>query len=500
MQLADNPLTPDLRILAENVKKQSLSSMIFTQNREKDFCRTLGDLEVDITRQRITPEILNALYRLARHGDVKGQIDAMLAGEAINYSEKRPIGHMAMRHPDRQKTAEWKKITLFTEEIRREKKYTDIVNIGIGGSELGPAMVSTALHPFSNSMRVHYVSNLDPAHMHDVLQFCKPESCLFIVTSKTFTTAETLQNAKLATKWLKKAGIDKSALIAVTVASQKAADWGAGRVFEFPEGVGGRYSLWSAVSLPVILSIGIEHFTDFLSGAYAIDAHIISAPDTENIPLLLALLRVWNRNFLHYPSHGIIPYNQRLMRLPAWAQQLEMESNGKGVDRFGKKLKIPASPLIWGETGTNAQHSFFQYLHQGLDIVPLDILLPRQPIGCDALEGSKESHYSLAINAIAQAEALACGSENIAEPHRHFSGNRPSSVISWGKTTPYAVGRLLALYEYITIFSGFLWGINSFDQWGVELGKQRANELQSGGLKDFSPVARRFITRLNQSS
>ena len=338
--------------------------------------------------------------------------------------------------------------------------------------------------------------------MHDALGKCTPQKTLFIITSKTFTTAETMANAAIARNWLEKHGVDASkAMVAVTAAGPQAREWGIDpqHIFTFAEGVGGRYSLWSPVGLATMIAIGRANFAGMLAGGYAMDCHVQQAELQANIGVIMGLLRVWHRSYLHRPAYGLIPYDQRLAQLPAWAQQLEMESNGKAVDRHGHGLQRPAGPLLWGAPGTNAQHSFFQWLHQSLDVIPIDVLVAMQPAAGLDQAASWDSHKALAINAVAQAEALALGTTNSDEPHRHFPGNRPSVLISWDKTTPYALGRLLALYEHTTVISGFIWDVNSFDQWGVELGKHMAKQLQSGvGVDAFSPAAQAFLHRLNK--
>jgi len=385
--------------------------------------------------------------------------------------------HMAQRSQAMRESADFARLAGFADEIRKSK-VTDVINIGIGGSDLGPAMVSAALAHFRSGPQIHYVSNVDPSHLHDVLKDCDPGRTLVIVTSKTFTTAETMRNAELARAWLLAGGVADAAarMVGVTAAPAKAGEWGlaADRIFGFDEGVGGRYSLWSSVGLPVMIGIGPDAFAALLAGAAEMDAHFQTAPLAENLPVIMGLLRVWNRNCLGYPTHGIMPYDQRLALVPAWAQQLEMESNGKSVTRTGEQLDYASAPVIWGAAGTGCQHSFFQALHQGTDIVPLDILVPLQPAGLTLAGNWADSHRMLVANALAQAEALAVGSPNAEEPHRHFAGGRPSSLISWQRTTPAVLGQLLALYEHTTIVTGFLWDVNSFDQWGVELGKVMA--------------------------
>ena len=348
---------------------------------------------------------------------------------------------------------------------------------------------------------MHYVGNVDPHALYDILAQCDPRSTLFIMTSKTFTTNETLANAGLAKGWLEQNGVaPDAAMVAVTAYQKRAVDWGIdpARIFDFDEAVGGRYSLWSAVGLSVMIAVGSTAFDQLLDGARAMDKHFETAPFASNIPVIMGLLRVWHRSYLGHMAYGIMPYDQRLARLPAWAQQLEMESNGKSVTRHGKPLDQPAGPLIWGEVGVNGQHSFFQWLHQSVDIIPIDILIARKPVNLLDDAAWRASHRTLAINAVAQAEALAVGVEQADAPHRHSPGNRPSLMVSWEATTPYALGRLLALYEHITIVSGFVWDVNSFDQWGVELGKKMAHDLASkSDLDGFSLAAKAFLNRLN---
>ena len=463
---------------------------------------SLDDLSVDMTRQPVTPASLSGLLQLADAAGLKQNIDDMLAGQPVNLTENRPAVHTVLRSPEYRRTDEFAALCSFVDDIRAQGCYQHVVNIGIGGSDLGPAMVYRGLTACHSGPAVHFVGNIDPSDLNDVLALCQPETTLFVITSKTFTTAETMANAALARGWLDAAGCRASDHMAgVTAAPERAAEWGldADRIFAFDEGVGGRYSLWSSVGLAVMLGIGTDHFCQLLDGAHAMDAHFATADFAQNLPVLLGLLRVWHRSFLNRTSYGLMPYDQRLGRLPAWAQQLEMESNGKSVDRQGNILLMGSGPLIWGEPGTNGQHSFFQWLHQGTDIVPVDILVPRHPHGIDQFGGAADSHRTLAINAVAQAEALALGASNTDQPHRHFAGNRPSVLISWDRTTPFALGRLLALYEHITVVSGFIWGLNSFDQWGVELGKQMASQLSKDASgKGFSRSAQAFLSTLDE--
>ncbi|NCF47895.1 MAG: glucose-6-phosphate isomerase [Bacteroidetes bacterium] len=482
----DTPAFANLQAEAERLSAVHLADLLGDDVRARALVWQMDDLRVDLSRQLLTPSTMSDLLSLAQTCSLEAKIKALFAGDRINFSENRPVVHMAQRGQQRINSAEFKRLCDFAENIRRRAgagDIRDVINIGIGGSDLGPAMVSAALAYLADGPRIHYVSNVDPSHLHDVLLGCEAANTLVIVTSKTFTTAETLRNAALARGWL---GSDGAGMVAVTAASDIAADWGiaADRIFDFDEGVGGRYSLWSAVGLPVMIGLGSAQFTRLLEGGAAMDAHFRDTPATMNLPVILGLLRVWNRNFLGLPTHGIMPYDQRLWMLPSWAQQLEMESNGKSVNTAGSPLDYATTPVIWGAAGTGAQHSFFQSLHQGHDIVPLDILLPLTPAGLSLDKNSSDqdwqsSHRVLAANAVAQAEALAVGSPNVGEPHRHFPGGRPSSIISWTVSDAFSIGRLLALYEHVTIASGFIWDVNSFDQWGVELGKAMAKQVEA---------------------
>ena len=487
-----------LKSAAKRLKEVHLAELMQLPDRA-DFIFEFEDLELDCTRQPLDAASLSLLLELADKRGLARFMDSMFAGEAINLSENRPVVHCDLRAPEYLQSDAFKTLSAFAESVRDDKDITAVVNLGIGGSDLGSAMVVRALAGAHDGPACHFVGNICPTDLNDVLARCDPHKTLFIVTSKTFTTAETLTNALIAKAWLAEAGVGVDSMVAVTAYESRARDWGIERVFAFAEGVGGRYSLWSAVGLAVMVAIGRDRFCAMLAGAHAMDCHVKTADYAQNLAVIMGLIRVWHRDYLGATSYGLMPYGQRLARFPAWAQQLEMESNGKGVDRNGKPLPRPAAPLIWGEAGTNSQHSFFQWLHQGIESVPIDILIARQPAeGLDDWGADwQASHKMLAINAVAQAESLALGAPNTDAPHRHFPGNRASLLLSWDKTTPYALGRLLALYEHITIISGFIWGVNSFDQWGVELGKQMVTRLQSGqGLDAFSPAARRFLKRI----
>ncbi len=498
MQLANNPIT---KIINEKLKHKNFSNInqfLADEERLSEFRYNLGDLNVDITRQSLDKEIKNDLINLAKKSDVKEKIKAMIAGSKVNISENRSVDHFNLRKIDRFASQEWAKLVNFSNDVLITKKYKYIVNVGIGGSYLGPMMTTQALKDFHEGPKIFYVSDIDPTDLSDVLEKCDPLKTLFIITSKSFGTLETLENSKIAKNWLSSASKSiNDAMIAVTSSKDKAIKWGFNdqNIFYISENIGGRYSLWSSVAIPIILSIGEDNFKDFLHGARTMDEHFINEDIENNIPIILALLRVWNRNFLNRNSHCIVPYSNRLAKLPSWAQQLEMESNGKGVDIEGKELIMPASPLIWGEVGTTAQHSFFQFLHQGLEIIPLDILLPLESSNKQRFQEANKNHRYLISNALAQADTLAKGSTNIINKNKNFLGGRPSTIISWKKNTPFIFGKLIALYENITIASGFIWNINSFDQWGVELGKKLALKIENNKDNDELTPASKILLK-----
>ena len=490
-----------LNTAASRLMATSMPSLMQLPNRNR-FIYQFEDLTVDCTRQPLDDDALACLLDLADVCQLRQRIDQMFCGEPINTTENQPVQHPEFRRPDHQNTADYQKCVDFAEAVRRNPNIAAVVNLGTGGSDLGPKMVTKALAGYHDGPDCYFVGNLCPTDLHDALGKCTPQKTLFIITSKTFTTVDTMANAAVARNWLEQHGVDAGkAMVAVTAAGLRAREWGIDpqHIFTFAEGVGGRYSLWSPVGLAAMIAIGRGNFSSMLAGGYTMDCHVQQAELQQNIGVIMGLLRVWHRTYLNRPAYGLIPYDQRLAQLPAWAQQLEMESNGKAVDRQGYSLQRPAGPLLWGAPGTNAQHSFFQWLHQSVDVIPIDVLVAMQPAAGLDQAASWESHKALAINAVAQAEALALGTINTDEPHRHFPGNRPSVLISWDKTTPYALGRLLALYEHITVISGFIWDVNSFDQWGVELGKHMAKQLQSEVRVDaFSPAAQAFLHRLNK--
>ena len=473
------------------------------------------DLLFDYSKTAVNDTITGLLERFAAEAGVAAKREAMFSGEIINITEKRAVLHTALRNrSNRPVMVDGKDVMLevnavldamgrFAEDIRsgaikgaKGGRITDVVNIGIGGSDLGPAMTTLALAPYHDGPRLHYVSNIDPAHIADTMKLLDPATTLFIIASKTFTTIETMTNAATARRFISDAlGEDavKHHFAAVSTALDKVAAFGIdpARVFGFWDWVGGRYSIWSAIGLPLMIAIGREDFGKFLDGAHAMDNHFRSAPLNRNIPVLLGLVGWYQRNILGYGSRAVIPYDQRLSRFPAYLQQLDMESNGKGVVMDGSPVEGSSGPVVWGEPGTNGQHAFFQLLHQGTDIIPVEFVIARQGFEPDL----RYQHELLMANCVAQGQALLKG-RTVAEakaqllaqgwedakadriaPHRYFSGNRPSITFVHDKLTPYALGRLIALYEHRVFVEGVLYGINSFDQWGVELGKELATGL-----------------------
>ena len=471
----------------------------------------LDDLTIDLSKERIDAEALEALFALACAAGVEELRDAMFAGQTVNTTENRAVLHTALRgstpapaEDDVQGTRD--SFLAFAEDVRGARivgaggRFTDVVNIGIGGSDLGPAMVARALSPDNDGPRMHFVSNVDGAHLADTVADLDPARTLVIVASKTFTTLETMANARLTRDWLGDHAAGQMAAVSTNLAACAKFGIPETRVFGFWDWVGGRYSVWSAIGLPVAIGIGAERFQAFLAGAAAMDRHFRDAPLERNLPVLLALVGIWRRNAMGWPTVALVPYDQRLERLPAYVQQLDMESNGKRVTRQGAAVTTATGAVIWGEPGTNAQHSFFQLLHQGTDVVPVDFIAAARPRAAD------DGHHAILLaNCLAQGQALAFGrtaeevtaemqaagkpAEEIARlvPHRTFPGNRPSTTILFRELDAFAVGRLIALYEHKVFVQGAIWGVNSYDQWGVELGKALAGDLIPV-LLDGAPV------------
>jgi len=466
----------------------------------------------DLSKNLVDSATLHFLLDLARECEIEPRRDAMLRGDAINTTEDRAVLHTALRAPrgpapfndDVHHVLD--AMLSYVETVRdtAASGIKHIVNIGIGGSDLGPQMVVPALDAFAHpGLTLHFVSNVDGHDITPVLRKLKPSETLFIIASKTFTTQETMANAHAAKAWFTAAGGTDTAkhFVATTTNVEAAATFGIKTTFGFWDWVGGRYSLWSSIGLPIALAIGADNFRALLAGAHAMDEHFAQAPAAKNLPLLLGLIDVWYRNFHGFTSRSVAPYHQGLKRLPAYLQQLEMESNGKRVDLDGETLPFATSPVVWGEPGTNGQHAYFQMLHQGTDVIPVEFILVKR--STHAMGGTSgalfeqldRQHTMLLANGLAQSQALMLGkttpqAQSEKAPtaskalapltlarHRTFPGNRPSTTLLLDQLTPRSLGALIALYEHRVFTSGALWGINSFDQWGVELGKALCNDL-----------------------
>ncbi len=483
---------------------------LFGENPERaeTFALEVDGLFLDYSKNRITDETRALLLALAEESGVRNAIDAMFSGEKINRTENRAVLHVALRNRSdtpievdgRDVMPEVNRVLQQMEAFARKvrdgewkghtgKRIRHIVNIGIGGSDLGPVMAYEALKPYSRrELSVRFVSNVDGTHLAEALRDIDPAETLFIVASKTFTTQETLTNAFSARDWLLAALKDEAAVgkhfVSVSTNAEKVRAFGidTANMFEFWDWVGGRYSLCSAIGLSLMVAVGPDHFYRLLDGFHAMDRHFADAPFEENMPVLLALLGVWYNNFFGAESHALLPYDQYLSRFPAYFQQCDMESNGKYIDKQGKRVTVQTGPIIWGEPGTNGQHAFYQLLHQGTKLVPSDFIgfnKSQNPLG--------DHHVKLMANFFAQTEALAFGktAEEVAAegtepelvPHRTFEGNRPTNTILADQLTPFVLGQLIALYEHKVFVQGVIWNIHSFDQWGVELGKALAGKI-----------------------
>jgi glucose-6-phosphate isomerase len=492
---------------------------LFANNpkRFEEFSLSLDDLLFDFSKNRINSETLDLLVKLAEQANLKGWIEKLFAGDKLNITENRAVLHVALRNRKNSPVlvdgenvmpkvnSVLAKMRDFTESVRNGtwKGYTGkeirhIVNLGIGGSDLGPVMATEALRPYwKEGLSVHFVSNVDGTDIAEKLRHVDPETTLFLVASKTFTTQETMTNARTARAWLiEKRGAQSAVrnhFVALSTNGKAVAEFGIdpNNMFEFWDWVGGRYSLWSAIGLSIACVIGMDKFEELLAGAHDVDEHFRTAPLAKNIPVVMALLGIWYANFFGAKSHAVLPYDQYLHRFPAYLQQADMESNGKSVDRESKKITdYTTGPIIWGEPGTNGQHAFYQLIHQGTELIPADFLMPlnsQNPVG--------DHHTLLASNCFAQTEALMRGKtadEARAElvksgmagtrieqlvPHKVFDGNRPTNTLLFNRLTPRTLGRLIALYEHKIFVQGIIWNVNSYDQWGVELGKQLANAI-----------------------
>lgn len=510
-----------------DIVSKSLKELFDTDDqRFNKFSIQFEDILLDYSKNRIDDETLALLIQLAKECSLKEAIEAMYSGEKINVTEGRPVLHIALRNrsntpiyvdgkdvmPDVNRVLDQMKA--FSEAIisgewkgYTGKAITDVVNIGIGGSDLGPVMVTEALKAYKNHLNLHFVSNVDGTHIVETLKAVNPETTLFLVASKTFTTQETMGNAHSARDWFLAGGATEAdvakhfAALSTNAAAVEKFGIDTKNMFEFWDWVGGRYSLWSAIGLSIALSIGFENFTDLLAGAHATDNHFKTAEFDQNIPVIMGLLGIWYNNFFEAETNVILPYDQYLHRFSAYFQQGDMESNGKHVDRNGKEVDYSTGPIIWGEPGTNGQHAFYQLIHQGTKLIPADFIAPAQshnPLG--------EHHNMLLSNFFAQTEALMNGKteevvieelkaagksdEEIAKiaPFKVFEGNRPTNSFLLKKITPYTLGALIAMYEHKIFTQGIIWNIYSFDQWGVELGKQLAGKILPE-LKDDAEVS-----------
>ncbi len=506
----------ELRAHAEDVAGMHLREHFAADPARFDsFHLDLGDLTLDYSKNRISRETISRLVALCTAADLDERREAMFSGQTINSTEGREVLHTALRNrSNRPVIVDGEDVMpavngvlegmgRFAEDVRRGRltgvkgdRFSHVVNIGIGGSDLGPAMAVAALTPYrGDGPKVLFVSNVDGAHLSDTLAELDPAKTLFLIASKTFTTSETMTNAGSARAWVADTlGEDAVgahfAALSTNLEAVSAFGIDTARAFGFWDWVGGRYSVWSAIGLPLAISIGFDNFLAFLDGAHRMDEHFRTAPWAENMPVLMAAIGVWNRNVLGLTSHGVMPYDQRLSRFAAHLQQLDMESNGKRVTLAGEPVDYQTGPVVWGEPGTNGQHAFFQLLHQGTDIVPCDFLIAAEP-----REQLADHHAKLAANCFAQTEALAFGKtedEVRAElaaaglepadidalaPHKTFPGNRPTNTLIYRCLDPATLGMLIALYEHRVFVQGVIWDINSFDQWGVELGKALASRL-----------------------
>jgi len=499
-QLTSSVTWKKLQQLADRSRQDRITDYFVSDpDRFNRMSLRLGELFLDYSKNKVSDEVMKALLDLAEHSPLRQRRAQMFSGDIINVTEKRPVLHTALRNrgdepiivngkdvmPDIR--ASLKKLETFSNKVRSGdwkgfsgKRIKNVVNIGIGGSDLGPNMVCRALlnyrHP---DMNFHFISNVDGQHIKKVLSGLDPETTLFIVSTKTFSTQETLLNAKSARRWFRDNTSPQADMtrhfVAVSTNQNAAMEFGISRdnIFEFWAWVGGRYSLWSSIGLPIALSIGYDRFIQLLEGAYEMDRHFMEAPLEQNMPVILALIGIWYINFLGAETQAIIPYDQALHQLPAFLQQLDMESNGKSVDMDGNPVDYATGPIVWGQTGSNGQHAFFQLLHQGTRFVPIDFIASLEPD-----EQTEEHHFALLTNMLAQANAFMNGDQkNGMLDFATCPGNRPSNILLLEKLSPRNLGALIALYEHKVFVQGAVWNINSFDQWGVQLGKRLATEI-----------------------
>lgn len=485
-------------------------------SRTERYSLRAGSIWLNYARNPLTQQVMSTLFKHARNRQLDDKIKALFSGLPINVSENRAVKHWLLRaplnHEDKDSIAVHRvldKMQSLTEKIENhtllEKPVTDVICVGIGGSELGSRLVYEALTMGKKqTIRVHFVANIDGMAIADAMMNCTPESTLFLIISKTFTTFETTKNFNTLKQWFCSQTSfnegdfwQRSCAITANVEGALAAGVPDSQIFEFWDWVGGRYSLWSSVGLPIAIACGMSAFRELLAGAHAMDEHFRKTPFENNLPVVLGLLHVWYSDYLHYPTRGVIPYAQNLKSLPEHLQQLEMESLGKSVTVQGKSLDFTTCPVVWGSVGSNAQHAFFQLLHQGTQIVPLDFIAAIEP--CDGLpseieEEMREHHTALLANCLAQSQSLMKGGDTGHDGHGHFAGNRPSNLLLMDKITPRSLGELIAAYEHKVLVQSTIWGINAFDQFGVELGKQMCHHIltQIDGEFDFSTIKQTF--------
>ncbi|MDR2839337.1 MAG: glucose-6-phosphate isomerase [Azonexus sp.] len=528
MKLTDSPAWQALSAHAASFSQHHLRDLFAADaGRFERFSRRCDGLLLDFSKQRIDAEAHRLLLDFAAAADIDGWRQKMLSGEIINHTEGRAVRHVALRAGEAappETRAVLAQMQDCCDSIHNgvwrgysNERITDVVNIGIGGSDLGPRMAARALAAAQQpDLRVHFVANVDAADIAPLLARLDPRATLFIIASKTFTTQETLINARTARAWLLAAAGSEEAVarhfIALSTARERTREFGIAdaNVFEFWDWVGGRFSLWSAIGLSLALAVGWSNFTQLLAGARAMDEHFANAPAADNLPLTLALLTLWNTDFLGAPSAAVLPYSQSLELLPAYLQQLEMESNGKQTDRAGQGIGVPTNPIVWGAAGSNGQHSFYQLLHQGGQLVPCDFIALGE--SDFPLPGH---HRPLLANCLAQSAALAFGqtaaelrAAGVSEtllPYKLFPGNQPSSTLLLPRLDAYTLGQLLALYEHKTFCLGVLWNLNSFDQWGVELGKTLAGRIEpllagNGDASAFDASTRGLLAALRSAS
>ncbi len=526
--LLDSPAWQALNEHFEDIRTKRMRDM-FDEDPERfsKFSLKLDDFLLDYSKNRISQETIELLCNLARDRELPEWINRMFSGEKINHTENRAVLHVALRNQDNKSfevdgkdvmpdvNAMLNKIRVFSDVIRSRQwrgytgqPITDVVNIGVGGSDLGPMMATQALHPYAlHDLSMHFVSNVDENNISDTLELLKPETTLFIIASKSFTTQDTLVNAETARNWFLKTAYDATAIgkhfIAVSNNTQAAIEFGIrpDNIFKMWDWVGGRYSLWSAVGLSIAISIGMDNFNELLLGAHEMDEHFHTAPLEKNMPVILGLIGIWYNNFFDAQSYAVLPYDQHLRFLPDYLRQADMESNGKSITRDGEKVNYSTGPIVFGQLGITGQHAFYQLMHQGTKMIPADIIAPITNLQC-----IQSHHRVLMANVFAQAEAFMKGKTeqealteleeqgvksellDILLPNKVFPGNKPTNTILFSTLSPRNLGRLIALYEHKFFVQGIIWDINSYDQWGVELGKQLAKEVLND-LDDDEPVS-----------